>query len=170
MENAADNATLLRYVKLIEQVRQSTAAKQLSLGNSDPLKQLRAERSVLDVIVAAQQPSGTFLAPSPNVHPETWWFDELVFLHAVTSYAIASQNLAAMTAVHRAAAYHVNETQPDHATTDPWAVHAFVLHKDANMLADQELHTVQTGSPTAVTLMLLDDSLYCLRLLIARSE
>ena len=44
-------------------------------------------------------------------------------------------------AVHRAAHFHLAETQPDHATNQPWALFAFLWHPDTVPLADAMLHT-----------------------------
>ena len=70
-------------------------------------------------------------------------------------------------AVARATEYHQRETQPDHATTQPWGLFAFAWNPQTHPLADQLLHAVQVqhaGTPDGVSLILLADALYCLRL------
>ena len=69
------------------------------------------------------------------------------------------------------AAYHLHETQPDHATTEPWGLLAFILNPDTRSLADQLLHTVRVqhpGGARGVTAILLADVLDHLRELARR--
>lgn len=124
-----------------------------------------AERAVMDLL-AAQLPSGEFLLATRSDNPEPHWYHELVILHAVASFALHSGRAEAWAAVERAAEFHLSETQPDHATTEPWGLFAFVRCVDTLPLADQLLHAVQTQHPHGldrVSWMLLRDALYCLR-------
>jgi hypothetical protein len=80
---------------------------------------------------------------------------------------VQAEDRAVAAAVARAASYHVTETQPDHATEQPWGLFAFVWSPAARPLADQLLHAMtisQPGGAQGVPLMLLADALYCLRL------
>jgi hypothetical protein len=115
----------------------------------------------------AQRENGAFLAATPSDQPETMWYHELQILHAAASYAVQAEDRNIAAAVSRATVFHQNETQPDHATAQPWALWAFIWNADTRMVADQLLHTVQTQHPDradGVSLMLLADSLYSLRL------
>jgi hypothetical protein len=117
-------------------------------------------------LVKFQRPEGTFLRASKSDNPEAHWFHELVLLHAVASYAALSGDAAAAAAAARHAGWVRDETQPDHATNDPWGLHAFARHADTRSLADGALHAVRILYPsgaTGVGLMLLADALYCLR-------
>ena len=68
-------------------------------------------------------------------------------------------------AVRRATRFHLNETQPDHATAQPWGLFAFVWNPPTRPLADQLLHADATARTIdGVSLILLADALYCLRL------
>jgi hypothetical protein len=112
-----------------------------------------------------QQPSGALLKADPSQNPETLWYDELVLLHALTAHAVRSGN-STVPASLRAAEYHLNETQPDHATSEPWGLLAFILNPNTRSVADQMLHTVQVLHPrgaNGVTAILLADVLDCLR-------
>jgi|GEM_PF-957195 len=118
-------------------------------------------------LVRGQQPSGAFLAATPSDQPETWWYHELQILHAASSYAVMAEDRTVAAAVARAGAFHQNETQPDHATTQPWGLFALIWNNQTKPLADQLLHSVKLQQPGAidgVSLMLLADCLYCLRL------
>jgi hypothetical protein len=134
-------------------------------------------------LIQQQQSSGEFLPADPRVHPETRWYDELTLLGAMASYAVREPTAAARAAVARSALFHLHETQPDHATSEPWGLLAFVQF--APSLADQVLHSLsmqvagQTGgqfggqsAPQSVdriggpALLLLTDALYGLRRLL----
>ena len=118
-------------------------------------------------LTRGQTAEGTFLIPGPSENPETWWYHELVLLHAAASYAVQAEDRTVAAAVARATEHHLRETQPDHATAQPWALFAFVWDERARPLADQVLHAVSVNSPAGgdgVSLILLADALYCLRL------
>lgn len=118
-------------------------------------------------LTRAQQPGGPFLQAGASDNPEPNWYHELTILHACASYAVQAEDRTVAAAVARGAAFHVAETQPDHATEQPWGVFPFIWSPSARPLADQLLHAVsisQPGGAQGVPLMLLGDALYCLRL------
>jgi hypothetical protein len=118
-------------------------------------------------ITRLQRENGSFLAATPSDQPETLWYHELQILHAAASYAVQAEDRVVASAVQKATSFHLNETQPDHATAQPWALFAFIWNADTRMLADQLLHTAQIQQSDridGVSLMLLADCLYCLRL------
>jgi hypothetical protein len=109
----------------------------------------------------------TFLLASPSDNPETLWYHELAILHAAGSYAVQSEDRTVAAAVARNTTFHLNETQPDHATAQPWALFPFIWNPKTRVFAEWMLHTVSLQHPgerDGVTLMLLADALYCLRL------
>ncbi len=115
--------------------------------------------------------TGPFLAAGPADNPETRWYHELVLLHAAASYAIQSGDAALTAAVARNAEFHLAQTQPDHATNQPWGLPAFMLNPSTHPLADQLLHSATAlagaggAAASGITSILLADALYCLRLL-----
>jgi hypothetical protein len=120
-------------------------------------------------LTRGQQPSGAFLDASSADNPESAWFHELAILHAVSSYAVQAEDRGVARAVARNTEFHLREIQPDHATSQPWGLFAFVWNPATRSLADQLLHTVQLLDPQrsdALSLILLSDALYCLRLFI----
>jgi hypothetical protein len=118
-------------------------------------------------LTQSQQPSGAFLAATPSDNPETTWYHELTILHAAASFAAQAENRTVAAAVKRNTTFHLNETQPDHASNQPWALFAFLWNPLTLPLADGILHAAQTQHPggvTGLTQVLLADSLQCLRL------
>jgi len=120
-------------------------------------------------LAAWQTPSGTFLEAGRSDNPETHWYHELLLLHAAASYAAQTADPAVEAAVARAAVFHLNETQPDHATNQPWGLAAFLRSPETRPLADQMLHAAATVGRSGVTSILLADALYCLRLWMGES-
>jgi hypothetical protein len=105
-------------------------------------------------------------------NPETHAFHELVILHAAASYAVQTEDRALAAAIARATRFHLHETQPDHATHQPWGLFAFLWNPDTRSMGEgmlqaaaqsPGLHAEPSGA-SDVTLMLLADALYCLRL------
>jgi hypothetical protein len=88
-----------------------------------------------------QMPSGAFLPPDPSMNPETAWYFELVLLHAVSTYDPISAS--------RNAEYHLTETQPDHATTEPWGLLAFIRNRNTHSVADRCCITFACSTPAA---------------------
>ena len=114
-----------------------------------------------------QQPGGGLCAAGPADNPETLWYHELVLLHAAAGYAVQAEDRTVAAAVARATEFHQRETQPDHATSQPWGLFAFVWNPQTRPLADQLLHAAGVQHPSqtdGVSLILLADALYCLRL------
>ena len=123
----------------------------------------RKVASLFDRLVAGQTREGAFLSAGPADNLESYWYDELALIHAIASYAMAARDPRAIEAVERATEYHVLETQPDHASNDPWALHAFARTDGARSYAEQLLHATrvqQPGGATGVASMLLADALY----------
>lgn len=117
-------------------------------------------------LLAVQQPSGALLPNDPLVNPEIRWYHELVLLQAVGTYGWITGDVHALEAADRAAEYHLRETQPDHATAEPWGLLAFIHNPNTHLLADQLLHNVQIqhpDGPRGVTRILLADTLLCLQ-------
>jgi hypothetical protein len=151
----------------------------VALQNADPAARVDAAWAALAVgqplawlfaeIVDAQQPSGALMPLGPSQNPETYWHHELVLLHALAAHAARTGDAAAAGPRRRAARFHLYETQPDHATNEPWGLLAFVRATDANPIADGMLHAARVhhpAGPQGVTRILLADTLNCLHLLL----
>jgi hypothetical protein len=141
-----------------------------AIDHNDAWRRLAA--STFGQFARRQLPTGQFLAAGRSDNPETHWYHELVILHALVSFAIQTGDANLIAAAARNTAFHQAETQPDHATHQPWGLPAFILDRATHPLADQLLHSATTltgaGGPavSGITSILLADALYCLRLLL----
>lgn len=127
------------------------------------LHQLTGEASAVEQLFARQRANGEFFDSSPYDSPDLHWYDELVVLHAAAGFA--SRTGGHTDAVVRAARFHTAETQPDHATSQPWALHAFALSQDTYPLAELLLHGAlaqNAGRLDYVSQLLLADSVLIL--------
>jgi hypothetical protein len=116
-------------------------------------------------LVKAQRPSGAFLETSAADSPEGRWFDELAILHAAAAYAALAEDRSVAAAVKRNSEFHLRETQPDHATSQPLGLLAFIWNAETRSLADQMLNNISMQSDAdGVTQILLADVLQCLKL------
>src|SRR5258706_1017496 len=93
-------------------------------------------------LVKAQQPSGAFLEVTAADSPEARWFDELAILHAAAAYAVMAEDRTVAAAVKRNTEFHLRETQPDHATTQPFGLFAFIWNEGTRSVADQMMNNV----------------------------
>jgi hypothetical protein len=122
--------------------------------------------NVFGQLADAQRDSGEFLTSGASDNPETLWYHELSILHAAASYAVQAENRETGRAVAVATEFHLRETQPDHASNQPWGLFAFIWNPATRPTADALLHAVTLRAPSVdgVSLILLADALYCLRL------
>jgi hypothetical protein len=154
-------AGIERWARSLPTVEEPAGAAWSALASDGP-----QTTAFFQASAQGQQSSGALLQSDPSQNPETVWYNELVLLHALAAYAVRTGRSDLQPAVLRAAEYHLNETQPDHATSEPWGLLAFVLNPDAHSLADQMLHTVKVLHPNGaagVTAILLADVLDGLR-------
>lgn len=117
-------------------------------------------------LARGQRDDGSFLIAASSDHPEIVWYHELAILHASASYAVQAEDRSVARAVARSAGYLVAEVQPDHATLQPWGVFPFIwAGPETRPMADHALHSASLRQPLdAVSLILLADALYCLKL------
>jgi hypothetical protein len=111
------------------------------------------------------QPAGNFISATPADNAELLWFDELVILHGLTLLGTFVREEFLDQMIGRAVVFHLNETQPDHATHHPWGLAAFIRHPEGRPIAESMLHAVQTHfphGPDVLSRMLLSDALWLL--------
>lgn len=95
-------------------------------------------------LIDNQLETGQFVPQDPYASPDLHWFDELVLLHALASYAAVYSGAEYEGALRSAVDFHARETQPDHATNHPWALHAFARTEDGIVTAGMLLHANQS--------------------------
>jgi len=96
---------------------------------------------------------------------ETWTYRELTSLHALANLALLRRNRQWSVRVSRVARYHLDHTQPDHATTEPWGVFAFLWSPETRPFAQQQLHDAAArhrGRLSPLPAMLLADAAHAL--------
>lgn len=107
----------------------------------------------------------TALKTTPADNPEPWWQNEMLILHALHSFALISGNDRALTKTLDCADFHLREIQPDHATNEPWSVHAYASHADGRITAETLLHSAQIqngGTLTEVAQFIVADAVAAL--------
>lgn len=102
--------------------------------------------------VLADSPSATpDKAPAPLHAQRTddqldhWTYRELSGLHALANLALHADRADWWAAVDRIVDFHMEHTQPDYTTYEPWAVHAFLRRAATRVFAEQQLHDTQTN-------------------------
>lgn len=113
------------------------------------------------LIAYAKALSPTALVFTVNDNPEPWWQNEMVILHALHSFAMRSGNAEVLAKTMECADFHLREIQPDHATNEPWSVHAYASHADGNVTAETLWHAAyiqHAGRPGPVASLLARDA------------
>ncbi|MEM8781514.1 MAG: hypothetical protein AAGE65_01545 [Planctomycetota bacterium] len=131
--------------------------------------QFDMSRDWLDMEVGALESDTPMHPPDVDTTPDEWTFAEMGALHGLFNAAIAIGHDAGLAKAHAAARYHLQHTQPDYTTYQPWALAAFLYFPDTVGFAEQQLHDVEThlhveGPPGAlVPGLLLADAVATLR-------
>jgi hypothetical protein len=83
-----------------------------------------------------------FHAPTAAAGMEVFVYDDLCALHAAFNSAVMArdEDESMMAAVEKVVAWHVQNTQPDNTTQEPWALAAFAALDDTATFAPQQLH------------------------------
>jgi hypothetical protein len=113
--------------------------------------------------------------PGGSLHPleasqalDAWTYDELAGLHALANLAMLARNSGWARRVEEVARYHLENTQPDNTTNQPWGVLAFAWSAGTRSFAEQQLHDATahgalTGLGRGLAGMLLADAAAGLR-------
>lgn len=95
--------------------------------------------------------SAPLIAHAPEQPIEVWTESELCALHAAWHHARRNSDGALRERCLNAAAWHVQHMQPDNATNHPWAIHVFIILRDArndsaaDLYAQTLLHNCQVA-------------------------
>jgi len=105
---------------------------------------------------------GPLLAVDQFLAIEVWTESELSALHALFDLAIVRQRGDWLARAARARDWHLEHTQPDHATARPWAIHGVILGGTAETqhFAEMLLHNcmAMTGEPDVNSAWVLLDA------------
>ncbi len=118
-------------------------------------------------------PPDTAASAGQPLHPrrdgealDAWTYRELCGMHALANLAIQRRNTSWARRLEQAARYHLEHTQPDYTTTQPWGVFAFLWPDQTETFAEQQIHdaTMEGGAcPGPVASLLLADAAHALR-------
>ena len=122
--------------------------------------------SILHQVVSQPSQDGSLHRREASESLDTWTFRELCGLHALANVALRRRNTSWAKRVEQAALYHLENTQPDNTTNQPWALFAFLWSPKTRSFAEQQLHDTtahlaQSGTlsdPGAVAGLLLADA------------
>lgn len=114
--------------------------------------------SIVHQVVAVPGPDASLHQRREADSPDAWTYRELVGLHALANLALGRRNLNWAKRVEQIAMYHLQNTQPDHTTNQPWAVFAFLWSPQTASFAEQQLldttaHAGGTVGPVAGMLL-----------------
>lgn len=131
------------------------------------LEQAIASGRDVDVEVVDGVVHGIVSRPGPggSLHPrdgeeslDAWTYRELCGLHALANLALLRRNRVWAGCVERVAMHHVENTQPDNTTTQPWAWFGFFWSPTTRGFAEQQMHDATTQGVGTVAAMLLADA------------
>ncbi|MEX0775357.1 MAG: hypothetical protein WD042_06535 [Phycisphaeraceae bacterium] len=150
-----DRLTLVLWYALCLQDQAIALGRDIDLELTD---------AVVHSALAQPGPGGTLQRHDPELSLDAWTYDELVGLHALANLALGRRNPTWLARVQEIAAWHLENTQPDNTTTQPWALLAFLASPQTHSFADQQIHdatTHATGDAPVVntlTALLLADA------------
>lgn len=77
---------------------------------------------------------------------DAWTYRELCGLHALANLALLRRNQVWAGHVQRIALYHLEHTQPDNTTNQPWGVFGFLWSPKTRTMGQQQLHDAMAHS------------------------
>jgi hypothetical protein len=103
-----------------------------------------AALGVIGRISQTPGPGGALHPQSAGDTPDAWVYRELTGLHALHLAAQVTRETGWAVRCRQVAAYHLEHTQPDYTTYQPWALAVFAEDGGTAVFAEQQLHDVQT--------------------------
>ncbi len=97
-------------------------------------------------------------------------------LHGLFAVGAAESETGLLKRARRAARYHVEHTQPDYTTYQPWALSAFACWPETAVFAEQQLHdvtshlSIERGPGALVPGLLLADAWATLDMLVREPD
>ena len=71
---------------------------------------------------------------------DAWTYRELVGVHALANLALLRRNKTWAARVREVTRFHLENTQPDNTTSQPWGVFAFMWSPETRSFAQQQIH------------------------------
>ncbi|MCE9588927.1 MAG: hypothetical protein K8S99_00200 [Planctomycetes bacterium] len=113
---------------------------------------------VVHPIVSRPGPDGALHPRGEDESLDAWTYRELSGLHALANLALLRRNKTWAGHVERIAMHHVENTQPDNTTNQPWAWFAFFWSPKTRSFAEQQLHDATANGLSVVAAILLADA------------
>lgn len=120
--------------------------------------------AAVEQIIARPGPDGSLHPRDAEESLDAWTYRELSGLHALAGLALARRHAEWSARVEQVALHHLENTQPDHTTSQPWGLFAFLWSPRTRMFAEQQVHdataqgTLETGGLGTLSAMLLADA------------
>jgi hypothetical protein len=111
--------------------------------------------SVVHQVVSRPGAGGSLHARQPRESLDAWTYRELAGLHALANLALLRRSAPWSRRVEQVALYHLENTQPDNTTNQPWGVFAFLWSSQTRSFAEQQLHDATTNAAGDVIAALL---------------
>ncbi|MCX5661535.1 MAG: hypothetical protein NTW19_17795 [Planctomycetota bacterium] len=105
-----------------------------------PDEELGPIDAAVSQIVARPGPDGSLHPRDAEESLDAWTYRELSGLHALAALALARRNAEWSARVEQIALHHLDNTQPDHTTSQPWALFAFLWSPKTRVFAEQQIH------------------------------
>lgn len=99
-----------------------------------------AAMALADTLLLANEAGGSLHVQSIDDQLDAWTYRELAALHAGANLALVCERDDWRKRVLAAAGFHLQHTQPDYTTYEPWGVFAFLWSSETTIFADQQLH------------------------------
>lgn len=94
----------------------------------------------VDQLIAQPGPAGSLHRQDPEESLDAWTYRELVGLHALFDLSVIAGRQGWRSRCDGVAAHHLENSQPDNTTSQPWGVSAFASHEQGRSFAEQQLH------------------------------
>ncbi len=105
----------------------------------------RSAEQRVEQVLSQSSPTGALHVQQADDQLDHWTYRELSGLHALANLALHAHCETWWQAARRVAMFHLEHTQPDYTTYEPWAVHAFLHWPETMVFADQQLHDTETN-------------------------
>lgn len=114
--------------------------------------------SIVHRVISRPGEQGSLHPRDEDESLDAWTYRELYGLHALANLALLRRNRAWSARVEEVAMHHLENTQPDNTTNEPWALFAFLWSAQTRSFAEQQIHDATTQGVGPVAAMLMADA------------